>query len=37
MAGLQRLLSDCLNLLFRDLDNPDRLWPWPSLLRCNTR
>lgn len=32
MRELQRLLSDFLNLLFHDPEEPDRLWPWPRLL-----
>ncbi len=28
MPTLQRLLSDLLNLFFRDPDYPDQLWGW---------
>lgn len=36
MLRLQRSLSDILNLVFRDLDDPERLWPWPMLLTVGT-
>lgn len=28
MASPQRWISDFLNLIFRDIDEPDRLWAW---------
>jgi hypothetical protein len=31
MASPQRWISDFLNLFFRDLDEPHRLWSWSDI------